>query len=323
MKLSVTAIQLPAAVESIEGRFREVETSMRLASAKGARFVVLPELSLTGYEFGPRAIARAEPVPGPIVAAFAELARSCDVIAVGGVMERSGSDCFDTLVVVGPDGYLGKYRKIHVAFTENAYWSRGDCAGIVETDIGAIGLGICSDMVYRSPWTSYRERVDIVAVGSAWPDWRGMRFLPVSHGYRQTIAEAILSLPRKISRGLGVPVVHANCCGSFSASLVPFHISHFVHGGCSNIAHGETLEQAEEGEQATAITAEVELGNRRGEKSEWSGRWIPGASAYMQMEVYGSAAVLNPLFRGQYAVARRTRKRLLQRYSEMNGRGHP
>ena len=143
-----------------------------------------------------------------------------------------------------------------------------------------------------------------------------MRFLPVSHGSRQKIAEAILSLPRKISRGLGVPVVHANCCGSFSTNLVPFHISHFVHGGCSNIAHGETLAQAEEGEQATAITAEVELGNRRGEESEWSGRWIPGASAYMQMEVYGSAVVLNSLFRGQYALARRTRKRLLQQCSE-------
>ncbi len=55
MKLSVTAIQLPAAVESIEGRSREVEASMRFAAAQGARFVVLPELSLTGYEFGPRA----------------------------------------------------------------------------------------------------------------------------------------------------------------------------------------------------------------------------------------------------------------------------
>ena len=205
MKLCVAAIQLPATVESIDGRLREIEARMRLASAQGARLLVLPELSLTGYEFGPRAITRAEPVPGPIVTTLAELARTCDVIAVAGVMERSGSDCFDTLVVVGPDGYLGKYRKIHVAFTENAYWNRGECAGIVETDIGAIGLGICADMAYRTPWAWYRDRVDIVAVGSAWPDWRGKRFFPVSHGCRRTIAEAILSLPRKISRRLGFP----------------------------------------------------------------------------------------------------------------------
>ena len=194
------------------------------------------------------------------------------------------------------DGYLGKYRKIHVAFTENAYWNRGECAGIVETDIGAIGLGICADMAYRTPWAWYRDRVDIVAVGSAWPDWRGKRFFPVSHGCRRTIAEAILSLPRKISRRLGVPVVHANCCGSFSINLVPFHISRFVHGGCSNIAHGETLAQAEAGEQAAVIIAQVQLGQRRCEESEWNRPWIPGATSSMQMQVYGGAAVLNSLF---------------------------
>jgi N-carbamoylputrescine amidase len=312
MKLHVAAIQLPAAVESIDDRFREAEGRMRLASAQGARLLVFPELSLTGYEFGARGVTRAERVPGPMVTALAGLARTYDVIAVAGVIERSGSDCFDTCVVVGPDGYLGKYRKIHMAFTENAYWHRGDRAGIVETDIGSIGLGICADMAYRTPWAWYRDRVDIVAVGSAWPDWRGAHFFPVSHGCRRTIAEAILSLPRKISRWLGVPVVHANCCGSFSTNLVPFHVSRFKHGGCSNIAQGETVAQAEAGEQAAVVMAEVEVGNRRGEESEWMGPWIPGATSCTQLQVYGGAAVLNSLFRGQYALARRARKKLLQ-----------
>ena len=94
MKISAAAIQLPALVGSLEQRLAEIEVFLSAATKRGVRFVVLPELSLTGFEFSQRIFSRAEELPGPSVEALGELARKYDLIVVAGVAEKSGSDCF-------------------------------------------------------------------------------------------------------------------------------------------------------------------------------------------------------------------------------------
>ena len=215
--------------------------------------------------------------------------------------------------MVGPDGYLGKYRKVHVSTTENAFYRRGTAGSIVETDIGRIGLGICADMTYRTPWIGYRDSVDIVAVSSAWPDWRRARHFPLMASYSEVIAEAVRSLPAKLSRALGAPVIHANCAGPHSIQHYPLPFTFGIkHRGASNIAQdGVTVAEAMEDAVATLVVSDIQTRSTPPDDSAWSGPWIPGADMLMRFQIYGTDLILNTASRVQYMLSRPLRRRFL------------
>ena len=120
------------------------------AADRGATLVVLPELANTGYAFETReeAYAHAEPVPeGPTTDAWAALARERGIHLVGGLTECDGVRLFDTTVLIGPDGFIGKYRKTHLWNREKLYFTPGDLGfPVFDTRIGRIGLLICWDI---------------------------------------------------------------------------------------------------------------------------------------------------------------------------------
>lgn len=120
------------------------------AADEGARLIVLPELANTGYSFSSRAEAyeHAEPVPaGPTCAKWIELAAERDLYIVAGITEQDGVNLFDTAVLIGPDGYIGRYRKTHLWNREKLVFEPGDEGfPVFPTPIGRIGLLICWDI---------------------------------------------------------------------------------------------------------------------------------------------------------------------------------
>ncbi|MFI0538162.1 nitrilase family protein [Streptomyces sp. WSLK1-3] len=120
------------------------------AADNGATLIVLPELANTGYAFTTReeAYAHAEEVPsGPSCQAWADLAHSRQLYVVAGLSERSGEQLFDTAVLIGPDGFIGKYRKTHLWDREKLIFTPGDLGyPVFDTRIGRIGLLVCWDI---------------------------------------------------------------------------------------------------------------------------------------------------------------------------------
>ncbi|MFF7650966.1 nitrilase family protein [Streptomyces sp. NPDC007983] len=115
----------------------------------GARLIVLPELATTGYSFDTReeAYAHAEPVPdGPTCAKWAELAARLDVYIVAGIAESDGVHLYDSAVLIGPEGFIGAYRKSHLWNREKLIFTPGSSYPVFETRIGRIGLLICWDI---------------------------------------------------------------------------------------------------------------------------------------------------------------------------------
>jgi predicted amidohydrolase len=113
--------------------------------AKPADLYVLPELFATGYQFSSRAeVARlAEPVPsGRTCRRLIAFARRHRCAIVAGLPERAGRRLYNSAVVIGPKGYLGCYRKLHLFGEETRWFSPGKQAGAVWT-IGSLGSG-CS-----------------------------------------------------------------------------------------------------------------------------------------------------------------------------------
>jgi 5-aminopentanamidase len=118
-------------------------------SAAEADVVVLPELFSTGYQFVSReeAFELAEEVPGGrTCGVFHDVAHLANMHLVFGIAERDGDRLFNSAVVMGPNGFIGRYRKSHLFFEEKNIFDPGD-TGFKVFDIGIARLGvmICFD----------------------------------------------------------------------------------------------------------------------------------------------------------------------------------
>ncbi len=115
------------------------------AGRQGARLVCLGEgIALVGTGLSLAEVA--EPVPGPTTTALAEVARAADLYLVAGVYEQDGKALYNTAVLVGPAGLIGRYRKVHLPESEVvAGFTPGREYPVFETPLGRIGLQICYD----------------------------------------------------------------------------------------------------------------------------------------------------------------------------------
>lgn len=125
------------------------------AKKEAADLVVLPELSLTGYVVRDQIYELAETIPGPSTDAVAKLTRELGMYVVFGMPERADqtqATLHNAAVLVGPEGYIGKYRKFylptHSVFEEKRYFRPGYHAAAFDTDLGKIGLIICYDVFF-------------------------------------------------------------------------------------------------------------------------------------------------------------------------------
>lgn len=136
--------------------FGEVAHNLDVVTARleqaEADLMVLPELFATGYQFVSQeeVFRLAEAVPdGPTTTRLAEIAARRGMTIVAGLAERAGTRCFNSAVVVGPQGFIGCYRKTHLFFEETLLFTPGD-SGFQVWDIGhaKIGVMICFDWYY-------------------------------------------------------------------------------------------------------------------------------------------------------------------------------
>ena len=111
--------------------------------------MVLPELFTTGYllSTNQQAAQFAESIPnGETVRSLIELAGRKHAHIVGGMIERDGDRIYNTAVIVGPAGFVGKHRKVHLTKYEVPLFDRG--SGFEVFDIGGgckLGVVLCFD----------------------------------------------------------------------------------------------------------------------------------------------------------------------------------
>lgn len=280
----VASIQMRGDRAPIEQKLSRIDVRLREAAQKGAELAVLPELALTGYELGDWNFAAAQAVPGGLaVGALGELARFHDLVIVAGLSERDGEHVYNTMAVVGPSGFLGKYRKLHVASAECAYWRAGAPGQApIETDLGRIGVGVCADMTQPTPWSDYAKvGVDLIAIGASWPDYREATNYPLWREYRESHVEGLRQMPERIERLVGAPVVMANACGESEVMVTRFGPKVIAKmGGRSRIVCGGTIIDDGADNQEHVLVGDVELRARILERPlASSDPWVEHGSA--------------------------------------------
>jgi predicted amidohydrolase len=119
------------------------------AASRGVELLVLPELCNSGYVFESREEAEslAEAVPaGPTVEAWLERCAAHALVLVAGIVEQDRDALYNSAVVVGPAGFLGTYRKLHLWDQENRWFAPGDRGvPVFDTTVGRIAAIICYD----------------------------------------------------------------------------------------------------------------------------------------------------------------------------------
>ncbi|WP_084151487.1 nitrilase family protein [Paracidovorax oryzae] len=171
--VKVASIQMAPLVGDKPGNLERSVKLIEEAASQGACVAVLPELASSGYVFASRseAFALAESVPdGETSRAWMEVAQRCGIHVVGGVAERQGDRLFNSALVVGPKGYIGTYRKLHLWGDEHLFFESGDLGlPIFHTEFGRIGIIICYDgwfpEVYR---LLAMQGADIVCMPTNW-----------------------------------------------------------------------------------------------------------------------------------------------------------
>lgn len=139
----------------VDANLKKMQKITAQAAEQGINLLAFPELALSGYECGDDRCmhaSAAETIPGPATEEMAAAAAKNDMYVVFGMPERDADNPnvrYITSVLVGPDGLIGRYRKIHLArppvFTETLCFAPGSELPVFETRYGLIGIQICFD----------------------------------------------------------------------------------------------------------------------------------------------------------------------------------
>ena len=152
--VKVAAIQMSMSEDKNENIKKAIRLT-RDAATNGANIILLPELFEGLYfckDMDEKYFSWAQEREGhPLLKTFSALAKELQTVILVSYFEKSGSEYFNSLVVMDADGReLENYRKTHIpdgpGYEEKFYFKPGDTGFKVwDTAFGRIGAGICWD----------------------------------------------------------------------------------------------------------------------------------------------------------------------------------
>jgi predicted amidohydrolase len=157
----VSIIQFQPELGNPEENIRRIDAFLKLVG--NSRLIILPELSNSGYNFSDfsEAFQNSETIgeKGIFQDFLMEKAQEKGVFIVSGINEREGDKLYNSAILVGPDGYIGKFRKMHLFMNEKDIFQPGN-AGLPVFDLGGfkIGIMICFDYLFPEPWRIMAEK---------------------------------------------------------------------------------------------------------------------------------------------------------------------
>lgn len=152
--MNIGFIQFSPSLGDAESTIRKIDEL--IPRAAGADIIVLPELCNSGYNFESYEHARqtSEELKGSIFIQYLEtICTQNKLFIVSGFNERDGDNLYSSAVLVGPEGYIGKYRKMHLFMNEWDYFVPGDLGlPVFDIKICKLGILICFDWVFPEVW---------------------------------------------------------------------------------------------------------------------------------------------------------------------------
>ena len=205
-KLRVAVVQMRSRDHDIEGNLQRATEFARQAAAKGAVFVLFPEMMPTGSYLSSDTWDSAEPSSGKTVQWLRSTSQLLHLWLGTSFLEADGDDFFDTFVLTSPSGAeAGRVRKQIPAGPE-AYFFRGEVGPhVIATAIGRIAIGICAENYYCFLASeALKKSADFIVMPHSSPDMTesgGLSSPPGTH------------LASWYAARLGIPVAMVNKVG--------------------------------------------------------------------------------------------------------------
>jgi len=177
--MKVAGVQFTSGSDPADNR-RQVGQRLAALSDQGIDLVVFPEASQRAFGTSRTSLTGdAEALDGPFVTELCELAQRYDVVITAGMFETSSDPDrpYNTTVVVGPQGLLAGYRKIHLydafGFEESTAVHPGPAttSNVVVVDVQGWKVGVMTCFDLRFPELSLRlfdAGAEVIVLGAAW-----------------------------------------------------------------------------------------------------------------------------------------------------------
>ena len=117
-KTKIACAQIDCLLGQPRTNLNKIISLIRSAAERDAKLVMFPECALTGYAYNSlaEAVPFAERIDGPSSEAIANACRETGAYAVVGFIETAEDKFYNAAMLVGPDGVVGGYRKVHLPF---------------------------------------------------------------------------------------------------------------------------------------------------------------------------------------------------------------
>jgi predicted amidohydrolase len=183
-KANIACAQIDCLLGDPKTNREKIVATIRAAAEREAQLVIFPECALTGYAFNSldEAVPFAEKVDGPSAQAIAEVCRETNTYAIAGFIEADNSNFYNAAMLVGPDGVVGSYRKVHMPYIGiDRFVTPGDRPfQVFELPFGKVGVNICYDISFPEPARVLKLMgAELIALVTNWPTaaWRSPQFV--------------------------------------------------------------------------------------------------------------------------------------------------
>jgi predicted amidohydrolase len=266
--IRVAAIQMRAEVGAITGNLARAESLVREAFRRGAEWVVLPEFFTSACAFTPSMLSAWLPLEGPALELMRKLAREHNGVVGGSFIARSGKDCFNSFLLVFPNGQYYRHDKDMPTMWENSYYIGGSDDGVLATPAGPVGAALCWELIRSQTARRLVGKVNFVVGGSGWWDMRHP-VPPQLADDQARLRNFLRQAPGDLARRLGVPVVHAAQAGDFEGltpgnETVPY-VSRYLGETQITDGHGDVLAHLAYEDGEGVVIAEIAPGRVAGD----------------------------------------------------------
>jgi predicted amidohydrolase len=149
----VAAVEFNPEFFEFEQNIPRIVDIVEEAAKAGAKIIVLPETATSGYIYKDR--KQFDPyldtVPGKTTDALAKVSAKHGVYVTIGIAEidRATGLAYNTGALVGPEGYIGKYRKVGLNPDDQLWFTPGNLGyPVFDTAYGKLAMEICYDDSY-------------------------------------------------------------------------------------------------------------------------------------------------------------------------------
>lgn len=265
VRLDVAAIQMVPALGDAQANANQAEALVHKALARGARWIVLPELFTSGAAFHPDMLKAIQPFDGMPLRLLQDLSRTGNAVIGGSFLARRGQDVFNTFVLAFPDGSTVTHDKDAPTYWESCYYRGGTDDGVMPTPIGPVGSALCWEFIRSRTAKRLLNKVKMVVGGSCW--WTLPDDADPDSPRRAMNLTMLQEAPVRMARMLGVPVIHGSHAGRFEGFFSPeladvAYNSSYLGEAMIVDAGGRVLARRAQEAGEGVVTAEVVLSDR-------------------------------------------------------------